>query len=138
MRATPAIVALLAAGGALAGCGEDDFAGAPRPPLPVELTGVIQDDEITVSPSKVGAGPIVITISNQTKAARTITLEGGSIRERVGPVSPLDTATIRRTLVPGSYEVRTGAREAVRREIRPALLRIGPKRKDSSDEVLLP
>ena len=49
------------------------------PPVPVELTGVIQEDKVTVSPAKIGAGPVVITISNQTDGRHTITLEGESI-----------------------------------------------------------
>ena len=144
MRATPTTAALLAAGpllaaGAfLAGCGADDFANRPRPAVPIELTGVIQDDGVTVSPSRVGAGPVVITISNQTKNRHTITLEGESIQERTNPVGPLDTATIQRTLVPGTYEVRAGTRAALPKEIQPAELRIGRKRPDSNNELLLP
>jgi hypothetical protein len=133
-------VAILAAATALvAGCGEDDFENEPRPPVPMELTGVIQEDKVTVSPSRnIGAGPFVITISNQTDTAHTLTLEGGSITEEVGPVEPLDTATIQRTLDPGSYEVRAGTTKAVPRAIAPAVLDIGAKRKSSNSELLLP
>jgi hypothetical protein len=138
MRAKRRTAAFLAAGAVVAGCGEEDFANEARPAVPVELTGVIQDDEVTVSPSKVGAGPIVITISNQTKDDHTITLEGESIRERTESFGPLDTATIQRTLAPGTYEVRAGTRVAVPREIRPAELRIGKNRPDSNNELLLP
>jgi hypothetical protein len=130
---TAAVVVVL-----VAGCGEDDFENKPRPAVPIELTGVIQEDKVTVSPRKVGAGPILITISNQTQAAHTVTLEGESIRERVGPVNPLDTATIQKTLKQGSYEVRAGSQRAVAREIKPAELTIGKARKNSSDELLLP
>jgi hypothetical protein len=130
---TVGVVALCAVG-----CGEEDFENRPRPPVPVELTGVIQDDRVTVSPSRVGAGPILITISNQTEDAHTVTLEGERIRERVGPVNPLDTATIQRTLRQGSYEVSAGSEQAVAREIAPAELTIGRPRKSSSDELLLP
>jgi hypothetical protein len=125
-----------------AGCGEDDFENKPRPPVPVELTGVIQEDKITVSPNgrdtKLGAGPFLITISNQTQDAHTITLEGDRITERVGPVNPEDTATIQKSLPQGNYEVRAGSEVAVPKEIEPAELRIGPDRKDSSDRLLLP
>jgi len=133
-------VAIFAAAAALAGgCGEDDFENEPRPPVPMELTGVIQDDKVTVSPSKnIGAGPFVITISNQTDATHTLTLEGESIREQVGPVDPLDTATIQRTLDPGSYEVRAGSEKAVLKEIAPATLDIGDQRKNSNSDLLLP
>jgi hypothetical protein len=134
-------VAIFAAVAALsaAGCGEDDFENEPRPPVPMELTGVIQEDKVTVSPSKnIGAGPFVITISNQTDAEHTITLEGESIEESVGPVAPLDTATIQRTLAPGTYEVKAGSRRAVKREIAPASLDIGRERRNSNSELLLP
>jgi hypothetical protein len=138
---TPRLAAVLIAGAVavpVAGCGEDDFENRPRPAVPVELTGVIQEDKVTVSPSKVGAGPILITISNQTDAAHSITLEGESVRETVPPVNPLDTATIQKTLKQGTYEVRAGSARAVAREIRPAELTIGKPRKDSSGELLLP
>lgn len=133
-------MAILAAAAALAGgCGDEDFENEPRPPVPVELTGVIQSDKVTVSPSRnIGAGPFVITISNQTDDPHTLTLEGESIREEVGPVQPLDTATIQKTLDPGSYEVRAGSRKAVLREIAPATLDIGKQRKSSSGDLLLP
>jgi hypothetical protein len=138
MRARATTAAVLAAGVVAAGCGDEDFPNDPRPPVRVELTGVIQDDAVTVSPSRVGAGPILITISNQTRNRATITLEGASTRERVGPVAPLDTATIQRTLAPGTYEVRAGSEVALPREIRPAELEIGRERESSSGDLLLP
>ena len=121
-----------------AGCGKKDFENRARPPVPVELTGVIQEDRVTVSPDKQGAGAIQITISNQTKDAHTVTLEGDEVSERVGPVNPLDTATIQKTLKPGQYEVRAGSSAATPKEIAPAQLTIGPKRDDSNDKLLLP
>jgi len=122
----------------IAGCGEDDFKNEARAPVRVALTGVIQDDRVTVSPAKIGAGPVEITISNQTDSERTITLEGESITEQQGPVQPGDTATIQKTLEPGSYEVRAGSKKAVRKEIQPAVLRIGKARKNSNNELLQP
>lgn len=136
-----ALTALCAAGLALPGCGEEDFENEPRPPTPVQLTGVIKEDKVTVSPHELGAGPVVITVSNQTKAAHTLTLEsadGGTIREQVGPINPLDTATLQRTLEPGAYTVSAGSETAQPREIKPATLTIGEERKSGSDELLLP
>ncbi len=122
----------------IAGCGDDDFKNESRAPVREALTGVIQDDEVTVSPSKLGAGPVEITISNQTDQEHSITLEGESIVDRQGPVAPGDTATIQKTLEPGSYEVKAGSEKAVPREIRPAVLTIGKKRRNSNNELLLP
>jgi hypothetical protein len=136
-----ALLALCALGPALAGCGDDDFKNDARPPVPTQLTGVITEQKVTVSPDSVGAGPVIITISNQTKGSHTVTLEsasGGTIREQVGPINPLDTATIQRTLTQGEYTVKAGSEQAVKREIAPATLRIGGSRKSGSDQLLLP
>ena len=136
-----ALGAMCAAMMVLAGCGEDDFENEPRPPTPVQLTGVITEEKVTISPDKLGAGPVVITVSNQTEQPHTITLEssgGGTIREQSSPINPLDTATIQRTLEPGEYTVKAGSEQAVEREIQPATLRIGADRKSGSDELLLP
>jgi hypothetical protein len=133
--------ALLAAGaiGVLAvGCGGDDFENKPRAPVALELTGVIQEKKVTISPSAVGAGPISIIISNQTPEAHTATLEGDSVKERVGPINPQDTATIQKTLDPGTYEVTAGSEIAVPKEIAPAELKVGRDRRDSNDRLLLP
>ena len=123
----------------LAGCGEDDFENEARAPIRLELSGVVQPDRVTVSPTRdLGAGPFEITLSNQTDAAHTITLEGESIVERAGSVEPGDTLTIRRTLEPGSYELRAGSEQAVREEIEPAVLEIGAERENSNSDLLLP
>jgi len=133
-----ACVALALLAVLMAGCGGEDFKNEARAPIREALTGVIQDDAVTVSPSKLGAGPVEITISNQTDAAHSITLEGDSVVEREGPVAPGDTATIQKTLEPGSYEVKAGSSKAVVKEIRPAVLRIGKERPNSNNDLLLP
>ena len=132
--ATCAIAAVL-----VAGCGDEDFERKPRSPVRVELTGVVQTDRVTVSPARdLGAGPFEITISNQTDEPHTVTLEGESIKEDAGSLEPTDTLTIKRTLEPGTYEVRAGSEKAVPKEIEPAVLDIGADRKDSNSDLLLP
>jgi hypothetical protein len=130
-------VAALAA--AIAGCGGGkDFKNNPRPPVPLQLTGVITKQKVTISPHKVGAGPVVITVSNQTDQSHTLTLDGQGIQERVGPINPLDTAQLQKTLQPGTYSVKAGSPQATDTQIAPATLEIGKARKSGSDEVLLP
>lgn len=129
---------LIGAAGASAGCGGEDFENDPRPASAITLTGVVQATGVTVQPNNRGAGPFLITISNQTKQAHTLTLEGDSVEETVGPVQPQDTATIQATLEPGTYEVRAGSPTAVPKEIPAAELTIGPPRDSSADELLLP
>jgi len=137
MRRT--VAAAVAVTLALAGCGGgEDFANKPRPPVPLQLTGVITKQKVTISPNKVGAGPVVITVSNQTGQSRTLTLDGNGIQERVGPINPLDTAQLQKTLKPGRYKVTAGSEQATPTSIQPATLLIGKERPSGSDKVLLP
>src|SRR3954471_20475324 len=124
---------------ALAGCGGGkDFANKPRPPVTLELTGVITKNKVTISPRKVGAGPVVITVSNQSGASRTLTLDGNGIQESVGPINPLDTAKLQKTLKPGRYTVKAGSEAATAKTIRQEILVIGKERASASNKVLLP
>lgn len=138
MRVAPAAAALLVGGALFAACGGEDFENKPRPPVTVQLNGVVTAEKVTVAPTKIGAGPINIVVSNQSGAKHTITLEGESTRVQVGPIGNMDTATIQRTLEPGEYEVRAGSPKAVAKEIEPARLTIGKERPDSNDQLLLP
>ncbi len=120
------------------GCGGDDFENEPRAAVPIELSGVIKPTRVIVSPDDVGAGPVRITISNQTDQARTVTLQGDAVEERVGPVYPQDTARIQKTLEPGRYEVRARSDDAAIPPVMPAELTIGRRRPKSNDRLLLP
>lgn len=135
-------MATVAAAGAaifVAGCGEQDFENEARPPVRLQLSGVIQKDKVTVSPARdLGAGPFEITISNQTNQRHTVKIEGGSTTQPAQPVDAGDTLTIKRTLDPGTYQVKAGSEQAVRKEIQPATLNIGAERQDSNSDLMLP
>ena len=134
-----ATVAVAGAAIFVAGCGESDFENKARPPVRLQLSGVIQKDKVTVSPARdLGAGPFEITISNQTDQRHTVKIEGGSTTQPAQPVDAGDTLTIKRTLDPGTYQVRAGSEEAVRKEIQPATLNIGAERPDSNSDLMLP
>jgi hypothetical protein len=121
------------------GCGGGShFENKPRPPAPVQLTGVITDKGVTVSPNRVGAGPVILLISNQTQDAHTITLDGENTRDTVGPINPLDTAKLQQTVQQGTYQVKAGSSRAAKKELKAGSIDVGPPRKSSSDQVLLP
>jgi hypothetical protein len=133
------VVATTALALALVGCGGGkDFANKPRPPVPLQLTGVITQDKVTISPNRVGAGPVVITVSNQTQVGRTLTLVGNGDQEQIGPINPLQTGQLQKTLKPGRYKVTAGSLRATRHSVAPATLVIGKERPSASDKVLLP
>ena len=121
------------------GCGGGkSFKNDPRPAIPVQLTGVITDKEVTISPKRVGAGPVILNISNQARTAHTITLEGEGATDTVGPVNPLGTGQLQQTLKQGTYTVKAGSKIATAHEIKPFVLTVGKPRSSSSNQLLLP
>ncbi|MBX5470546.1 MAG: hypothetical protein IRZ21_11705 [Thermoleophilaceae bacterium] len=137
-RRGAAAAVLAGAALAAAGCGGSDFENTPRPPAPAQVTGVITESRVVVSPAEIGAGPVVIVVSNQSRQPRTLTLDGPGRRITTAPIAPSATGEIRSAVEPGEYEVRAGSEKAQVREIRPATLSIGRERRSSSDTLLLP
>lgn len=113
----------------IAGCGGGShFQNRPRPPVPVQVTGVVNDRTVTVSPNRIGAGPIVLNISNQTQQSHTIILErsgeqGEPQRDVIGPINPLQASPLQQTLTPGQYTVSVGSDP---NGIAPAIISVGP------------
>jgi hypothetical protein len=124
------IAALLSAAG-LAACGDEDFENNPRPPAPIELSARIGDDAVTVSPSGVGAGLATITISNQTRDAAGLVLEGPT-DEASDEILAGGTGSLKLVLEEGDYEVTDddGARATE--------LIVGPERPSSQNDLGLP
>lgn len=124
-------------------CGDDDFENEPRPPVPLAITGVITQRQVDISPDGFGAGPVVLTISNQTPESHRVSLEGTAddgteISEVTGPINPQDTATIQQSLPEGEYEVIANSDGTLTPEIRPGEIAVGPPRSSASDELELP
>ena len=141
-RLRAVVAAAILATLALSACGGDDFENEPRPPEPITVSGVITADRVTVSPNEFGAGPIVLTISNQTRQSHRVTLEGEGddgteVSEVTAPVAPEDTATIQQNLPEGDYRVTANSDSPVVSEIRPGRITVGPPRLSASDELQL-
>jgi hypothetical protein len=124
---------------AATGCRSEDFQNKPRPPQPVQLTAVITSNRVTVEPNEIGTGPIVIVVSNQDDASHTISLTGNGVREVVGPINPLDTASLQKSLArEGIYLVSAGSPVSETSDIEPARLSVGRGRQSARDDVQLP
>lgn len=143
MRRTAVLAPLaVAAGMALGGCGSSSagYKNDPRPPGPIVLTGYIDDQRVSVSPTSLGAGPISIIVTNQTSTAQRVTLEsagpagsGPGLKQVTAPISPRDTATLKADVTPGRYTVHVGGGA-----IRAARLRVGPERASAQNDLLQP
>jgi hypothetical protein len=119
---------------AAAGCGSDDHPNEPRPPVPAEVSAKVGVDRVVISPSRFGAGLAVFSISNQTEDIVQLALEGPTeaVSEPIEPGGVTDS--FKAPLKEGAYEVSAGAES----RSRPAELLIGPRRKSSQNELLLP
>ena len=133
------------------GCGGGShFANRSRSPVPVNLTVYINDHRVSVSPSKVGAGPVVFIITNQASDAESLSVlpSGGSGSQSLadtGPISPQGTAQLQVNLNrPGDYTVGTSsgstseAAAATPPGIQSALVTVGPRRANSNNQLLQP
>jgi hypothetical protein len=130
----------LAGAAALAACGDTEpRTNDPRPPTPVMLTAAVHDDVVQVSPSRVGAGPIVLIVSNQSKRPQRVTFEtdelGGRTagrRASTGTIAPQGTGRLTIDARTGRYAVHAGD------GIRTAHVRVGAPRGSAQDQLLLP
>lgn len=134
--------ALSAATALLAGCGSSDgYDNVARPPAPVNLSVSITGTGVRISPSHIGAGPVVLIVSNQSGRSRDLTLsaapgsDGPCVTQDVssGPIAPRGVARLPYKLVEGVCEVGVANEGA-----RPARLDVGPERASAQDELLQP
>src|SRR5438270_3335601 len=88
----------------LAGCGSGShYANNPRPPSPITITAAISGNRVEVSPTRFGAGPITLVVTNQTQRLRDLVLESagrgpGPAAQHTGPINPQGTASMKADL----------------------------------------
>lgn len=123
-----------------AGCGGDDFANDPRPPATITLSTIVSARHVTVSPSRVGAGPIEILASNQTSRSQILRLRSEDLAtgatplaQTTGPINPGATATLTADLAEGTYVVSTRSPA-----IEPATITVRGRRPSAQDRLLQP
>jgi hypothetical protein len=124
------------------------FANRPRPPAPVNLTVYVNNSRVSVSPSSVGAGPVVFIVTNAASETESLNIQfpGGSQDiATTGPINPQATAEVTVDFRhPGTYTVaasKPGENQAsllTPSGIQPATLHIGKPRPSGSNELLQP
>ncbi len=142
-----ALAAVIAGG---CGSGGPHFVNDPRPPSPVNVTVYINDQRVSISPTSLGAGPVVFIVTNQASQAVSMKIlpAGTAAAQSVastGPISPQATAQITVDLnahttyrVSTSAMASTQAAAATATPIQPALLHIGKQRPSASNQLLSP
>jgi hypothetical protein len=134
------LVGALALGAGGCGGGGGDYKNEPRPPSPIVVTASVSKDQVSVSPRRLGAGPISLIVTNQTGASQQVTIEsdgatgsGPGIRQETAPINPRDTATLTADVAPGTYRV-----HVVGDGIRAATFRVGKPRPSAQNDLLQP
>ena len=131
----------------LAACGSagGTAASAPRPPDPVNMTVYVNDSRVSVSPTRVGAGPITFIVTNQASRAESLAIsKGGSTLASTAPINPQGTTQVSVDFRPGEYTIKTGPRGrndaqlSQQSSIRSATIHIGHERRSSNNDVLQP
>jgi hypothetical protein len=70
-------IGILATGAmAVAACGSagSQSPSRPRAPTPVNLTVYVNDSRVLVSPSSLGAGPVLFIVTNQASASESLAI----------------------------------------------------------------
>ncbi len=146
-RATIGIIALSAL--TVAGCGGGQhFLNNPRPAVPVDLTVYVNNSRVLLSPSSVGAGPVVLIITNQASQAESVAVQtlGGQTLASTASINPQATTTVQvNSFLPNSYYTvstnsggSTDASQAAGSTIQSAQLYVGPARKSANNVLLQP
>jgi hypothetical protein len=124
----------------VAGCGEqEEYKNNPRPPGPINVSAYISPSRVSVSPSSFGAGPIVLTVTNQSRDSQEAIIEtegsgtNSALTQSTGPINPGDTGQIKVFVREGTYQVRVQGGM-----VDPATMRVGSQRESAQNEVLQP
>jgi hypothetical protein len=116
------------------GGGGAHFKNEPRPAVPVDLSVYIDNGHVSISPTKVGAGPVILYITNQASGTQTLAIKtrGGSSVASSGHINSGSTAQINTSLKTGTYDIASGSK------IPAAKLTISKARKNADNVLLAP
>jgi hypothetical protein len=125
----------------VAGCGSsNDYKNKLKPPEPINVVANVSNTRVLVSPDAVGAGPIVLIITNQTSHQQDVTLKTAAlngkpgVKQSTGPIVPRGgTAQLQVNVTEGKYRL-----SANDDSVEPATIAVGSERPSAQDELLQP
>jgi hypothetical protein len=131
--AVPAVVVA----GVTAGCGSTpNYANDPRPPAPIAVSASVNSGRISVSPARIGAGPIRLLVANLSKKSLEVVVDpvdSDGTGARSGLINPQSTASLQLTVKQGTYRLKSA-----QGSVSPATLAVGKTRTSAQNELLLP
>lgn len=137
MRTGRPWAALLTVTAALAGCGSGaPYANDPRPPQLVTITSAIAHGRVAVSPTAIGAGPVMLVVANIAATSQSLSVTRSApdpLDVETGPINPGSTATLQIQLDPGTYAVKTDDPSIAATQIV-----VGPSRPSAQNSLDLP
>lgn len=117
------------------GGGTGTFANKPRPPVPITITGSVDNSRVLISPSTFGAGPINLVVTNA--ASRSVSLAvrnaSGHPVANLPAINPQTPGEVKFDIAPGDYAV-----IASEPSIKPAELHVGRERPSAGSGLLQP
>lgn len=138
----------IAAALCLSACGSagSPAASRPAPPNPIVVSAYVSATQIRVSPSRFGAGPVLLTITNQSARAVALrVLRGAHPIARTAPINPQGVTQLKVDLSRGDYSLaaasagrRTDAQKTLPSHAVGARLRVGRHRPSSGASLLQP
>jgi hypothetical protein len=131
-----AVLAVVVAG-PLAGCGSTpNYANDPRPPAPIAVSASVNAGRISVSPARIGAGPIRLLVANLGKKSLEVIVDpvdADGTGARSGLINPQSTASLQLTVTQGTYKLKSA-----QGSVAPGTLSVGKRRKSAQNQLLLP
>jgi hypothetical protein len=114
------------------GCGSASNPNDPRPPAQLEVSASVNPQKVQISPDKFGAGVVNFTVANLSGSPITFSVNGprkGSTAE----IQPGAPDYLKMNLPEGTYQATVG-----NSKIKPATIKVGPERRSSQNQLLLP
>lgn len=146
IRRATFLLTLGATAAVVSGCGTSSSSRTSelRPPAPRMVSAAVTDDQILLSPQRIGGGPVTLAVTNQSQSRRRVTFASNTPAGTAGEPDPGDGQST--SLGPGvnaqlKANLGAGSSWSVSvddENIDPVILYVGPERPSSQNDLMLP
>jgi hypothetical protein len=142
------LAVMLAAGAVeLAGCGSSGGTAVSRvgPPSQLGVSVLITNARVVATPKRFGAGPVLVTVTNQASSSRTLQIFRGRSRRiaDTAPLNPQGSTQVSVVVNQGRYRLSAGSRPPTDArpggtQTEPLTIFVGRTRRSSDSSLLAP